>query len=88
VPGVASPSEYVVAVGRAIAMLREERGLTQMDIWHRCDTHYNYISRIENGLADPTVLKIADIAHGMGIRPSDIFVRADELLDGTAVESG
>ncbi len=83
---MATPSEFVVAVGRAIAMLRGELDLTQMDIWERCDTHYNYISKIENGHADPSVLKIADIARGMGIKPSEIFVRADQLLDGTAAE--
>jgi hypothetical protein len=80
VSDVAKPRDYVTAVGKAVCIKREQYNLTQMQVWRECETHYNSISAIERGLAEPTVLIIADIARGIGIKPGEIFVLADELL--------
>jgi transcriptional regulator with XRE-family HTH domain len=84
VSGVAKPRDYVTAVGKAVCIKREQLGLTQMQVWRECETHYNSISAIERGLAEPTVLIVADVARGMGIKPGEIFVLADELLAESA----
>ena len=63
--------------------------MTQMGVGNDCETHYNYIGEIERGIREPTVFKIADIAIGLGVEPSEIFVLADQLLaeDGSPAVS-
>lgn len=76
------PRAFVEAVGKAIRELREERDLSQMALWRRCNTHFNYIGGIERGEREPSVRAIADIANGLDVEVIEVFARADRLLDG------
>ncbi len=62
-------------VGRNIARLRHEQGLTQEELAHRCRVHPVELARAERGVRDMRVSTVAKIATGLRVPASD-------LLDG------
>jgi transcriptional regulator with XRE-family HTH domain len=62
-------------VGRNIARLRHEQGLTQEELAHRCKVHPVELARAERGVRDMRVSTVAKIAKGLR-------VPAGELLNG------
>ena len=61
-------------LGETIRDLRKEKGLSQTIFGERCGFYQTYLSRIENGSANPTINAIEIIAKSLGI---SVF----ELLD-------
>jgi ribosome-binding protein aMBF1 (putative translation factor) len=66
--------------GRALRQLRQQRHLSQERLSLRSQLHRNYISGIERGEISPTLRAVKHLAHGLGIRPSQLLAAA-ELLD-------
>lgn len=63
----------MVSIGRNIAKLRAEKGLSQEDLAGMAEINRGYISRIENGrvaLSVPVLLKISD---ALNIKPDKLF---------------
>lgn len=60
-----------------IRQLRADRGLTIDQLAHRCGMHATYLSRIERGRNNPTWERLCDIAHALGLLPSDIVLEAE-----------
>ena len=56
-------------VGRNLAKFRKEKGLTQEDLAFDCELDRTYISGIERGIRNPTVLIIQKIAAALKIAP-------------------
>ena len=56
-------------VGRNLAKFRKEQGLTQEDLAFDCELDRTYISGIERGIRNPTVLIIQKIAVALKIAP-------------------
>lgn len=53
-------------LGRAVRRFRTERGLKQRDVAQRSSLSVEYLSRLENGRANPTVLTLmAVVEDGM-----------------------
>jgi DNA-binding XRE family transcriptional regulator len=68
-----------VAPGRAIRLLREERGLTQEALADSADLDPTSIRGLERGIANPT-WDVADrIARALGLALDELARRADEL---------
>jgi transcriptional regulator with XRE-family HTH domain len=60
-------------VGLNVQRLRHNAGLSQEECAHRAKVHQTYLSGVERGIRNPTVLVLAKIAKALG-------VEADELL--------
>lgn len=63
-------------VGRNFARLREERGLTQEQISARSGFSQQYLSGLERGARNPTVITLFELAQALGVSHVDL-VRPD-----------
>ena len=54
-------------VGRNIKKVRQDRGLSQEGLAFECGLHRTYISGVERGLRNPTVLVLEQIAKALRI---------------------
>lgn len=54
-------------VGRNAARLRREAGLTQEQLAERCGLSQQYLSGLESGRRNPTVVTLYEIAQGLGV---------------------
>ncbi|HYW57038.1 MAG TPA: helix-turn-helix transcriptional regulator [Polaromonas sp.] len=55
------------ALGLRIKQLRAEYPLTQEELADRCDLFRTYMSRIESGLANPTLTVLHTLAKGLEV---------------------
>ncbi len=55
------------ALGLRIKQLRSEFSLTQEELAERCGLFRTYMSRIESGLANPTLTVLHTLADGLGV---------------------
>ena len=64
-------------VGNNVRKFRKERGLSQEALAFECGLHRTYISGVERGIRNPTVLVLEQIATAL-------HVPASRLLEDTA----
>jgi transcriptional regulator with XRE-family HTH domain len=70
-------------LGRRVAYLRKERKKSQLDLALDAGVAKNYISDVENGRRNPSILVLGKIAKGLGITLEELFrgiVELDALL--------
>lgn len=60
-------------LGIKIQKLRIEKGLSQEDLAFEADLHRTYISHIERGSRNITVLGLCKVAKGLKIDPSELI---------------
>jgi transcriptional regulator with XRE-family HTH domain len=61
-------------IGRNIAKIRSEKGLSQEDLAGLSEVARNYISRIENGKVSFSVPVLLRIAKALNIKPEKLFI--------------
>ena len=54
-------------VGRNFARLRREKGLTQEEVEARSGFSQQYISKLERGRRNPTVITLFELAQALGV---------------------
>ncbi len=59
--------------GKRIEYLRRQQHITQEELSFRCNINKNYLSDIERGKRNPTLLVIHKIANGLGISLEELF---------------
>jgi len=59
-------------LGAIIRRRRLELGLSQEQLAEKADLHFTYISGIERGLENVSILKLAKIAAGLKTRVRDL----------------
>ncbi len=64
-------------VGRNLKRLREDRGLTQEAFADKVGFSQQYLSGLENGKRNPTVITLYEIAKALGASVEDL-VRASK----------
>lgn len=52
-------------VGRNVRQMREAAGLSQEELAHRASVHVTYLSGVENGRRNPTVMVIGRLAGAL-----------------------
>ncbi|MBS1895621.1 MAG: helix-turn-helix transcriptional regulator [Actinobacteria bacterium] len=67
--------EPKVVVGRNIARLRHQQGLTQEELAHRCGVHPVELARAERGQRDMRVSTVAKIARGLQVPAAELLER-------------
>jgi transcriptional regulator with XRE-family HTH domain len=68
--------------GRVVRDMRVERGLSQVDFGERCGFYQTYLSRIENGRANPSLNAVEVIANALGVTVYQLFERVRIAEDG------
>jgi transcriptional regulator with XRE-family HTH domain len=62
----------LTAFGLNVRKRRESKGLTQEALAEKADLDQTYISGIERGIRNPSVLSIAKIAKALGVSLSQL----------------
>jgi transcriptional regulator with XRE-family HTH domain len=66
-------ADYKKAVGYRVKRLRLGAGATQDVLADRCGIYRTYLSRIEAGAANPTLVVLASLAAALNVRLCDLF---------------
>lgn len=80
-PGAAPLDPEVVALGKVIARLREDCGLSQADLAARVGISQPTLSRFERGAGEPDALTMKKLAAELGVSVDGIHGRIDQVLD-------
>ena len=67
-------------VGRNVARLRRERGLTQEEVAARSGFSQQYLSSLERGKRNPTVITLYELAQALGVSHLDLVAPDDGRL--------
>ena len=67
-------------LGEVIRTLRQEAGLSQVVFGEQCGFYQTYLSRIENGRANPSLNALEVIAKALGITVFDLFDQTRERI--------
>lgn len=59
-------------VGRNTARIRQEKGLTQEALAEKSGLSQQYISGLENGKRNPTIVTIYELASALGVSHVDL----------------
>ena len=59
--------------GLAVKLIREERQLTQEELAHRAGIHRTYLSDIERGARNPSLINIEKLASALSVSLSELF---------------
>lgn len=60
-------------VGQNFARLRREKGLTQEQVEARSGLSQQYLSGLERGQRNPTVVTLLEVAQALGVTPVDLI---------------
>lgn len=60
-------------VGLNLRSIREAQGLSQEGLAFECNLHRTYISGVERGVRNPTVLVLEKIARALKISPAELL---------------
>lgn len=66
-------------LGKAIVELRKRNGLSQEQLAFDAGVSRHYMYKIENNLASPTVKSLEKLAVALKIKPSIIFLTAEQI---------
>jgi transcriptional regulator with XRE-family HTH domain len=64
--------------GACVRQLRTEQGWSQVEFGERCGFYQTYLSRVERGLANPTLNAMEVIAQALGLSLYELFDRVRE----------
>ena len=73
-----SASRYL---GLMVRAMRKQRQLTQENLSEKTDIGVQYLSRIENGSANPTLKIVSALAAALEVALSDIFAGLEKNHD-------
>ena len=60
-------------LGMRVRYLRKQKGLSQLDLSFESGVNKNYISDLERGDRNPTLLVLERIANSLGVTLEDLF---------------
>ncbi len=58
--------------GHNLRRLRQEAGISQMELGNRCDMHFSVISRLERGERDPQLATLTALAEALAVTVCDL----------------
>ena len=63
----------LISLGKRIRYLRKQRGLSQEDLALECEINRNYLSDLERGRRNPSLLILDKIANGLNVTLEELF---------------
>jgi transcriptional regulator with XRE-family HTH domain len=73
-----SEIDFKKVVGRQVKKLRLKAGWTQDVLSERCGIYRTYLSRVEAGSANPTLLVMIALATSLGVHVCELFHDFDD----------
>ena len=73
------PSSIAKQLGACIRSLRLDTGLSQVEFGEKCGFYQTYLSRVENGLANPTINALEVVANALGLTIFDLFEKVKDF---------
>ncbi len=70
---MANKNDVLWQLGRRIAFLRKEKGLSQVDLAADADMAKSYLSELELGKRNPSVLVLGRVAAALGTTLEELF---------------
>ena len=70
---VSRASEELAQLGRAIARVRRNQGLTQEGLAELSGLHRTYVGSVERGRRNPTYLSLLAVARGLKVDLSELI---------------
>jgi transcriptional regulator with XRE-family HTH domain len=67
-----------VLIGINLSRLRRERAMTQEQLEDRCGVSQQYLSGLESGTRNPTIVILVKIAGALGVGVVDLLEGIDE----------
>lgn len=64
--------------GAAVKAVREEKGLTQEELAHRAGIHRTYLSDVERGSRNVSLLILEKLAKALELSLADLFARVSD----------
>ncbi|WP_111308859.1 helix-turn-helix domain-containing protein [Confluentibacter sediminis] len=64
---------YLKKIGKNISKLRKAKKLTQEEVCTELDMDKPYLSSIENGRQNPTLLTLKKLADAIGVKANDFL---------------
>ena len=77
--GVSSPLS--LSFGQNIRALRKAQGWTQVEFSERCGFYQTYLSRVENGQANPTLNAMEVMANALGLTVFEMFYLMENVFE-------
>jgi transcriptional regulator with XRE-family HTH domain len=72
--------------GRALRVIRAERGIQRKELAARAGLSYAYVSEIETGKKPPSSRALVALSEALGLRPHELMAFAEDLEE--RVDSG
>lgn len=72
-----------VLVGRNFARIRAEKGLTQEEVEERSGFSQQYLSGLERGKRNPTIVTLHELAMALGVSHEDLVRTTEPGSSGT-----
>jgi transcriptional regulator with XRE-family HTH domain len=72
-------AEFLLALGEAIRFRRRARDLSQEDVSARCTSSRTYLSRLERGCVNPSIVVLTSVADALGCTTIDLLASAMSL---------
>ena len=72
--------KFLVSVGAAIRQRRVDALLSQRELGARCGVHRTYITEIENGMRNISLLTTSKVAKALNVQAWELL-RVDTLLE-------
>ncbi len=69
----------VKAVGRRLARLREELGISMRELAVKAEVSASFVSRVEAGKASPTIMTLQKFLQALNVDVAEFFQREDTL---------
>jgi transcriptional regulator with XRE-family HTH domain len=67
-------------VGENVRRLRQQLGLSQEQLGFETDLHRTYISGVERGVRNPTVLVLDRLASALGVMSFELLQSQNEII--------
>ncbi|MHB8243121.1 MAG: helix-turn-helix domain-containing protein [Solirubrobacteraceae bacterium] len=81
---MASPPPDAVALGRAVRAVRDERGISQVQLAADTGFMQSWISQIEHGRRNPSWSNVVRLSQGLGVSLSELTARAEAIAAESA----
>lgn len=65
-------------LGENVRRLRQAKGMSQEELSFASGLHRTYVSGVERGKRNPTVIVIAQLADALGAEPAKLFERKNK----------
>lgn len=72
--------EWLKGFGESVRARRVELGISQEVLGYRSGLDRTYVSGIERGVRNPTLITVRKLAEGLEVRPSELLERTEDGL--------